>query len=123
MAFQSRDVLDCMQRDTGIELNELRVDGGASVNVALMQFQADLLGVSVVRPQVAETTALGAAFLAGLAVDEWSSLEDIASTWKLGARFEPTEDADVDQQYRQWQKAVQRCLAWESPTPLPGDSA
>ncbi len=123
MAFQSRDVLDCMQRDTGIELNELRVDGGASVNVALMQFQADLLGVSVVRPQVAETTALGAAFLAGLAVDEWSSLEDVASTWKLGARFEPTEDADVDQQYRQWQKAVQRCLAWESPTPLPGDSA
>lgn len=123
MAFQSRDVLDCMQRDTGVQLDELRVDGGASVNASLMQFQADLLGVSVVRPKVAETTALGAAFLAGLAVAEWSSLEDIASTWQLGARFEPRPIAGMNAKYKLWQKAVQRCLGWESPTVPQGDSA
>lgn len=119
MAYQSRDVLDCMQRETGVELNDLRVDGGATVNESLLQFQADLLGVTVTRPQVAETTALGAAFLAGLAVGTWGSLDEIAKTWRVGARFEPRNDTTMDAQYARWQMAVDRCLNWESPGASP----
>ena len=82
-----------MRRDSGISLSELRVDGGASTNDALMQFQADLLGVPVVRPAVTETTALGAAYLAGLAVGFWSSADEIARQWRVDRRFEPCHAA------------------------------
>lgn len=115
MAYQSRDVLDCMRREAGVELSDLRVDGGASVNDRLMQFQADLLGVTVTRPKIAETTALGAAFLAGLAVGTWSSLDEIAQIWQVGARFEPRADSSMNAKYARWQMAVQRCLNWETP--------
>jgi glycerol kinase len=115
MAFQTRDVLDCMQREAGFELSELRVDGGASINNELMQFQADVLGVTVTRPKIAETTALGAAFLAGLAVGTWGSLDELATQWQVDRRFESHSDAVVEGLYQKWQLAVQRCLAWETP--------
>src|SRR6185295_16453906 len=86
IAFQSAAVLEAMQRDAGVPLSELRVDGGAAANDFLMQFQADLLGVPVLRPQVLETTALGAAYLAGLTVNLWKSREEIAAHWKLERR-------------------------------------
>lgn len=89
IAYQSADVLDAMQRDSGAALRELRVDGGAAVNDYLMQFQADILGVPVVRPKITETTALGAAFLAGLAVGVWENESDLEKTWKIARRFEP----------------------------------
>src|SRR5699024_7366210 len=90
IAYQVGDLLDAVHRDSGIELGELRVDGGAAVNDTLMQFQADILGVPVVRPAVTETTALGAAYLAGLAVGFWSSPEEIAQQRRVDRRFEPT---------------------------------
>jgi glycerol kinase len=90
IAYQVRDVLDAMQRDAGIKLKELRVDGGACANNLLMQFQADILGVPVVRPKVAETTALGAAYLAGLAVGFWKDRKEIAKQWQVDRRFKPT---------------------------------
>ena len=89
MAFQTRDLLEAMQKDAGIQLAELRVDGGASVNDALMQFQADLLDVPVRRPVVSETTALGAAYLAGLAVGYWNDTADITRNWALDREFLP----------------------------------
>ena len=89
MAFQTRDVLEAMQKDAGIELAVLKVDGGASVNHLLMQFQADMLGVPVQRPQVAETTALGAAYLAGLAVGYWREPAEIVSNWALDREYQP----------------------------------
>ena len=94
IAFQSADLLDAMQADAGVRLAELRVDGGAARNDLLMQFQADLLGVPVVRPQVTETTALGAAYLAGLAVGFWKSTDEIAGQWRVERRFEPKMPAD-----------------------------
>ena len=89
IAFQSTELLDIMQRESGIRLRELRVDGGASANNLLMQLQADLLGVPVVRPKILETTALGAAYLAGLAVGVWSSRDELARQWRMERRFEP----------------------------------
>jgi glycerol kinase len=89
IAYQSADVLDAMQRDSGAALRELRADGGAAVNDYLMQFQADILGVPVVRPEITETTALGAAFLVGLAVGVWKNESDLERTWKIARRFEP----------------------------------
>ena len=94
MAFQTGDVLAAMQDDAGIQLAQLKVDGGASVNNPLMQFQADLLGVPVVRPVVAETTALGAAYLAGLAVGFWNDIDDIQRNWALDREFRPNMSAD-----------------------------
>ena len=94
IAFQSADVLAAMERDAGIALTELRVDGGAAANNLLMQFQADLLGVPVVRPKVLETTALGAAYLAGLAVGFWKSADDIGANWQVDRRFEPAMSRD-----------------------------
>src|SRR5207237_2823743 len=88
IAYQSADVLDAMQKDAGITLSELRVDGGATCDDLLMQFQADVLGVPVVRPKVLETTALGAAYLAGLATGFWSSADDIRVTWQVYRRFD-----------------------------------
>ena len=89
IAYQVADLLDAMSADAGIPLTELRVDGGAATNNMLMQFQADLLGVPVVRPAVTETTALGAAYLAGIAVGYWKSVDDVSGQWKVDRRFEP----------------------------------
>ncbi len=114
MAFQSRDLIDAMQQDSGVKLSQLKVDGGASVNNTLMQFQADLLDVPVLRPVVAETTALGAAYLAGLAVGYWTSLDDIRRNWQLERRFEPAMTAaERGRRYRQWQRGVERARAWD----------
>jgi glycerol kinase len=113
IAFQSADVLDAMQKDAGITLSELRVDGGASANDLLMQFQADVLGVPVVRPKVLETTALGAAYLAGLAVGYWKSDADVTSNWRVDRRFEPAMSRErVAEMRRGWQKAVERAKGW-----------
>jgi glycerol kinase len=114
MAYQTRDVLDAMRLDSGVPLAQLKVDGGASVNDGLMQFQADVLGVPVRRPVVAETTALGAAYLAGLAVGYWRDQADIAGNWALGREFTPTPGAPAhDRGYARWKKAVTRALDWE----------
>ena len=116
MAYQSRDVLSLMEKDAGVKLAALRVDGGASVNNALLQFQADLLDVQVRRPVVAETTALGAAYLAGLAVGYWRDLDDVASNWALDREFSPRMDADRRQRLtRGWDRAVERSLNWIEP--------
>jgi glycerol kinase len=114
IAFQSAEVLMAMQRDAGQPLVELRVDGGATANDLLMQFQADLLGVPVIRPKVIETTALGAAYLAGLAVGFWESLDEVAANWQMDRRFEPVmprEDAAA--RLRQWERAVARSRDWQ----------
>lgn len=114
MAYQSADLLEAMQKDAGLQLSALKVDGGASVNDALMQFQADLLGVNVQRPEVAETTALGAAYLAGLAVGFWSDQSDVTGNWALQKEFEPAiDDARRNALRSQWQRAVERSLDWE----------
>jgi glycerol kinase len=114
IAYQSADVLEAMQKDAGQPLKELRVDGGAAANDLLMQFQADILGVPVVRPKVLETTALGAAYLAGLACDLWPSREAIAAQWQMERRFEPTMTrADAETLLARWREAVKRSLAWD----------
>jgi glycerol kinase len=114
IAFQTRDVLDAMQRDAGIALHHLKVDGGASQNALLMQFQADLLGVTVRRPVVAETTALGAAYLAGLAVGYWRDESEVTQNWVLDREFVPAMPVDVrDRRYATWKRAVERSLKWE----------
>jgi glycerol kinase len=113
MAFQSRDVLEAMQQDAGIRLAELKVDGGASMNSLLLQFQADLLDVTVRRPVVAETTALGAAYLAGLAVGYWDSMDDVTRSWTVDAEFHPAmSDDERAQLCYTWQRAVERSLDW-----------
>ncbi|MEW6623772.1 MAG: glycerol kinase GlpK [Bacillota bacterium] len=113
IAYQTRDVLDAMQEDSGIRLQALKVDGGAVANNFLMQFQSDILGVPVDRPEVTETTALGAAYLAGLAVGFWSNKEEIAEKWKVDISFKPEMDkATRDRLYSGWQKAVQRAQKW-----------
>jgi glycerol kinase len=114
MAYQSRDLLEAMERDAGVRLAELKVDGGASVNNRLMQFQADVLGAVVRRPEVSETTALGAAYLAGLAVGYWSNQADVAKNWALDREFKPAmQQAERDRRYAQWRKAVERSRDWE----------
>ena len=116
MAFQSRDLLAGMQEDAGVKLTQLKVDGGASVNDDLMQFQADLLDVAVRRPVVAETTALGAAYLAGLAVGYWNDTADVARNWALEKEFTPAmPPAERDRRCRRWEEAVRRSLRWETP--------
>lgn len=113
MAYQSRDVLDAMQQDAGQSLTELRADGGAINNDFLGQFQADLLGVDLLRPSVNETTAQGAAFLAGLAVGFWDSKEEIGQIWQLNTKFQPQMAAtDRDALYAGWQKAVEATMAF-----------
>ena len=112
-AYQSREVIDAMRADSGAELTTLKVDGGMVANETLMQFQADILGVPVVRPVVAETTALGAAYAAGLAVGHWSSTEEIRSNWAEDKRWQPQlEPAQRERLYARWQKAVLRTLDW-----------
>jgi glycerol kinase len=113
IAFQSADVLEAMQKDSGETLKELRVDGGATANDLLMQFQADLLGVPVVRPKVLETTALGAAYLAGLTVALWKSRDEIAAQWQAQKRFEPRMEAGRRAELMaRWREAVGRSLKW-----------
>jgi glycerol kinase len=113
IAFQSAEILEAMQRDANITLSELRVDGGATANDLLMQIQADVLGVPVVRPQVLETTALGAAYLAGLAVGFWESTDDIARNIRIDRRFEPAMPRERASELRaQWSKAVERSKGW-----------
>ncbi len=114
IAYQVADLTDAMQADTGVALPELRVDGGAAANDMLMQFQADILGVPVVRPAVTETTALGAAYLAGLAVGFWKSPAEIEGQWQVARRFEPVMSADRANALRKrWQDALGRSKAWE----------
>ena len=113
LAYQTRDVLDAMEKDSGLALKTLRVDGGASANGLLMQFQSDILGANVERPRIIETTALGAAYLAGLAVGYWKP-EDITKKWQLDATFVPSmEEEERNRLYRGWQKAVKRAMDWE----------
>jgi glycerol kinase len=113
ICFQTRAVLDAMTEDSGVRLEVLKVDGGATANNTLMQLQADILGVPVVRPVVAETTALGAAYFAGLAVGFWKTLEDLRQNWQQDRRWEPTWSADQrESAYRGWAKAVERTLGW-----------
>ena len=114
MAYQTKDVLGAMEADSGIKLQALKVDGGAVANNLLMQFQSDILGVPVDRPVVTETTALGAAYLAGLAVGVWANKEDLIQNWQLNRRFEPTMGADERAKlYAGWQQAVKRSMDWE----------
>ena len=113
IAFQTYDVLKAMEADAGLPIAELRVDGGATVNDLMMQFQSDILGVQVLRPEVIETTALGAAYLAGLSVGFWKSIEEISSQWKVSGRFKPDMDDQVKKSKLQlWQRAIHAVLAW-----------
>ena len=112
-AFQTREVLDAMNADSGVPLTALKVDGGMVYNELLMQFQADILGVPVIRPQVAETTALGAAYAAGLAVGFWENVEDLRSNWAKDKEWKPKMDETLrDKEYKGWKKAVTRTFDW-----------
>jgi glycerol kinase len=113
MAYQTRDVADAMVAGGGVPLASLRVDGGASAMDVLLQFQADLLGVPVLRPRVQETTALGAALLAGLGTGVWSSKEEAASAWTLDREFTPGDRPEADRRYLRWRSAVERSLDWQ----------
>ena len=116
IALQSADVFDAMSQDAGTALRELRVDGGASQNNLLMQMQADFLGVPVVRPRVTETTALGAAYLAGLTTGLWRDAQEIAALWQMDRRFEPMlSDRARDSKRRRWREALERSKAWAHP--------
>jgi len=112
MVHQTRDAIDAMTQAGGVTLAELRVDGGASVMDAMLQRQSDALGVPVLRPTDHETTALGAAYLAGLAEGVWANLDEIGSMWALDKRFEPQEE---DHSHAQWLRAVERSRSWASP--------
>lgn len=113
-AYQTREVVSAMAQDSGVELTALKVDGGMVANELLMQFQADILGVPVVRPKVAETTALGAAYAAGLAVGYWANPAELRANWSESKRWEPQMSSDQrDSLYAQWNKAVQRTLNWQ----------
>ena len=112
-AYQTREVLDAMNADSGVPLTELKVDGGMTANETLMQFQADQVGVPVIRPVVAETTALGAAYAAGIAVGFWSGEEDVVKNWAEDKHWEPKmDDAERDRLYRNWKKAVTKTFDW-----------
>lgn len=112
-AFQSREVLDAMNADSGVDLTELKVDGGMVKNELLMQFQADIIGVPVVRPKVIETTALGAAYAAGIAVGFWDGEQDVIDNWDEDKRWEPSMDEETRERYmRLWNKAVERTFDW-----------
>lgn len=113
IAYQTRDVLDAMQADSGIELASLRVDGGAVENNFLMQFQSDVLNTRVLRPKVTEVTALGAAYLAGLAVGYWDSIEEVKNKAELDRQFDPNQDEEKRQRrYKGWKRAVKCVQTW-----------
>jgi glycerol kinase len=114
IAFQSADLLDAMQADAGVRLAELRVDGGAARNDLLMQFQSDLIGAPVIRPKITETTALGAAYLAGLAVGFWKSGDEISKQWRTDRRFEPKMPISrVRERRARWTQALERAKGWQ----------
>jgi glycerol kinase len=116
IAHQVGDVVEAMRKDTGLDIIELRVDGGAAANDLLMQFQSDILGIPIVRPQVTETTALGAAYLAGLAVGFWKGRNDIAANWRVDRRFEPGMAlSDIERRRSRWASALDRARQWEAP--------
>jgi len=113
IALQSRDVIEAVEADSGVKLDELRVDGGAAANDLLLQIQADVLGRDVVRPAVTETTALGAAYLAGLATGFWKSAAEVAANWRMDRRFSPQMPAERREElYAGWKRAVDRALGW-----------
>jgi len=115
ICYQTYDVLKAMEADSGISIAELRVDGGATANNLLMQFQSDILGVNVVRPTITETTALGAAYLAGLAVGYWKNMDDIKEQWQINKKFSPQmEKEQVQTLLHGWQRAVNAAIAWAS---------
>lgn len=119
LAYQTKDVLNAMEKDSKIKLSELKVDGGASANNFLLQFQADILGVPVLRPKIIETTALGCAYLAGLAVNFWKDLDEIAKAWKVERVFEPEMNKNkVKKLYDGWKKAIKASGNWEDPVNL-----
>jgi glycerol kinase len=112
-AFQTREVLDAMEADSGVSLKALKVDGGMVHNELLMQFQADILGVPVVRPKVAETTALGAAYAAGLATGVWATLEDLRQNWGVDRAWQPSMDPSQRAElYSNWKRTVTRSFGW-----------
>jgi glycerol kinase len=112
-AYQSREIVEAMNQDSGVDLESLKVDGGMVQNDLLMQFQADLLGVPVIRPVVAETTALGAAYAAGLATGFWAEQEDLRENWQEDHRWEPKMDSSQsDEYFKFWKKAVSRTFDW-----------
>jgi glycerol kinase len=114
IAYQSRDVMEAMEADSGIYIKELKVDGGASVSSFLMQFQADIMNVAVKKPEITETTAMGAAFLAGLGAGIWSNPDEIAAKWKLFREYTPSMEASIRESlYKDWKRAVDRSLGWE----------
>ena len=114
IAYQTRDVIQAMEEDSGIKLRTLKVDGGAVSNDFLMQFQSDMLGVPVERPVFTETTAMGAAFLAGLAVGFWTDRTEIATRLEIDRRFAPAMPVELrEKKYRGWKKAVERSRSWE----------
>jgi glycerol kinase len=113
IAYQSRDIIEAMISDSGKQLDSLRVDGGATANEFLMQFQADLLGIPIEKPVVTEMTAFGAAYLAGLAVDLWQSPEEISQQWKIAKIYEPRMSEDQRERlYAGWKNAVTRSFDW-----------
>src|SRR5438552_6707348 len=115
IAFQTCDVIDAIEADSGVTLSELRVDGGAAANDLLLQIQADLLGRDVVRPAVLETTALGAAYLAGLASGFWRDASDVSKNWRIDRRFSPQMAADRRvEMYAGWKRAVERVKGWST---------
>ena len=119
MAYQAADLLSAMQEDSGLPIEQLRVDGGAACNDTLMQFQADLLGVPVLRPAITETTALGAAYLAGLAVGFWKGTDEIQEQWKVNKEFHPQQSKDEARSRRnRWQQALGRARGWHQPEQL-----
>ncbi|HOO64899.1 MAG TPA: FGGY-family carbohydrate kinase, partial [Synergistaceae bacterium] len=113
ICYQTRDVQGAMDADSGVPLTALKVDGGAVKNNLLMQMQADILGVPVVRPQVNETTALGSAYAAGLATGFWSSLEELRQQWSVDATFDPAMPEETrEEKYTGWKKAIEKSRAW-----------
>jgi len=113
IAFQVKDVLTAMEADSGISIKELRVDGGASINKTLMQFQSDILGIPIIRPKVTETTALGAAYLAGLAVGFWKSTDELKKKWEIDAKFEPEmKTSQKERLLEKWNQAVEKSKNW-----------
>jgi glycerol kinase len=112
-AYQTRDIVDAMNKDSGVELNKLKVDGGMVGNELLMQFQSDILNVPVIRPKVSETTALGAAYAAGLAVGFWTGLDELRQNWAEDKTWHPSMTSAVRAKYyREWKKAVDRTFNW-----------
>jgi glycerol kinase len=113
IGFQTAEVITAMERDSGIAISEIRVDGGASANNLLMQFQANILNKPVIRPQIVETTALGAAYLAGLATGFWSDIEEIKRQWHQEYRFDPImQMAEVERLTKRWSEAIERAKGW-----------